>query len=398
MTEKPWSEKYRPKRLVEIVNQEEAKNKLLDFVKNFKKQRKKAILLYGPAGSGKTALVYALASEMNLEILELNASDFRNKQQIQDILGKALKQQSLFAKGKIILVDELEGISAQEDRGGLQELMKLIDEAPWPMILVCNNPWQEKFRPLLKKVEKAESKALDTVAITKILYKIASKEQVTASPNVLKKIAEMSKGDARAAINDLQILASIAKKIEDKDLEALGFRDKETKIYEALEKVFKTKEAKNAFDSVDLDLDQIFLWLDENLPLVYHGNELEKAYEILSLADLYRGRIRKRQHWRFLSYIYDFISEGIAVAKRNEKKEFFKYKQPTRPLKIWLANQKQAKKKEIAKKLLKKMHASSKEVMHDLEFLKIACKNKKFCSELVKEFQLAPEEEEWFKS
>lgn len=398
MIEKPWSEKYRPEKISEIANQEEAKLKLLNFVKNFKKQRKKAMLLFGPTGSGKTALVYALASELKLEILEINASDFRNKQQIQNILGQALKQCSLFAKGKIILVDELEGISGQEDRGGLQELLKLIDTTSYPIILVCIDPSQDKFRPLLKKVEKVELKPLDTNSILKILYRIASKEQITISQNALKKIAELSKGDARAAINDLQTLASTTKNIKDSDLESLGFREKEIKIYEALDKLFKTKDAKNVFNNIDLDLDEIFLWLDENLPFLYHGTELEKAYEMLSLADLYKGRIRKQQHWRFLSYIYDFISQGIALAKKNKKEFFFRYRQPTRLLKIWLVNQKQAKKKEIAKKLASKTHTSVKEAMYDLDFLKIACKNKKFYSIFSQELQLDPEQSEWLKT
>ena len=56
-----WTEKYKPRKLKEVVGQNEAKVKILDFLKNFHKQRKKALLLYGPAGSGKTCLALASA-------------------------------------------------------------------------------------------------------------------------------------------------------------------------------------------------------------------------------------------------------------------------------------------------------------------------------------------------
>ena len=48
-----WTEKYRPKKLADVKGQDRAKVELLKFVKNFKSQKKKAILLSGPAGSGK---------------------------------------------------------------------------------------------------------------------------------------------------------------------------------------------------------------------------------------------------------------------------------------------------------------------------------------------------------
>ena len=101
----PWCEKYRVHGLEDIKGQELAVDKIKMFLKSFPK--KKAIVLHGSPGVGKTSLAYAVASENDCEILELNASDFRNKAKISGIVEPASRQASLFGKGKIILIDEV---------------------------------------------------------------------------------------------------------------------------------------------------------------------------------------------------------------------------------------------------------------------------------------------------
>ena len=85
------------------------------LTKNF--PAKKGVILHGAPGTGKTSLAYAIAFELDAEILELNASDLRNKQKVAEIIGPASRQKSLFKKNKILLIDEVDGISAR-DRGG----------------------------------------------------------------------------------------------------------------------------------------------------------------------------------------------------------------------------------------------------------------------------------------
>jgi len=92
----PLTEKYRPS-LYEIAGRQETVKQLKDFILLYGKSKgKKAALLYGPSGSGKTILPYALAKKLDYEIIELNASDFRNKEKINSIVGQAIKQKSLF--------------------------------------------------------------------------------------------------------------------------------------------------------------------------------------------------------------------------------------------------------------------------------------------------------------
>lgn len=393
-----WQEKYRPRTVKDFIGQEEVKHKLKDFIKNFKEQPKKALLLYGCPGCGKTSIVHVIAKDLNLEIIELNASDFRNKEQIQERVGNALKQQSLFSKSKVILIDELEGVSGHEDRGGIQELLRLIEDTSYPIIMTCVDPWLEKLRKIKSKSINIEMKPLMPGDLIKILYSISQQEKINIEPEFLKQLALKTKCDARAAINDLQVLAVLNKKITKEDLDLIDLREKDETVFNALQKIFKTRNSRGAFDNVqNHDIEDLILWIDENLPLEYKGTELERAYEILSLADMYRGRIIRRQHWRFLAYIYDFITQGISLAKKQDKISMIKYKMPTRILKIWMIKQKQLQKKAIAEKLSKKIHASKKRAMEELDYLKLSLTTPKQINSFSQELRLEEKEVEWLK-
>ena len=103
-----WTKKYEPKQAKDIVGQDEALKQIDGFVQGFAAQKKKALLLHGPSGSGKTSAMYVIAHKYDLEVVEVNASDARNKEQIDLKIKAALGQQSLFSKGKIILIDEID--------------------------------------------------------------------------------------------------------------------------------------------------------------------------------------------------------------------------------------------------------------------------------------------------
>src|SRR3989338_5746090 len=113
----PWFRKYSPDLTKEVIGQDTSVNEIKKFIHDYKKQKKKALLVYGPTGCGKTVAIYAVADELGLEIVEVNASDFRNEEGLNSIVGNAISQYSLFSKSKVILVDEIDGIAGTEDRG-----------------------------------------------------------------------------------------------------------------------------------------------------------------------------------------------------------------------------------------------------------------------------------------
>ena len=369
--------KYKPKNKKDLKGQDKQLEELKKSIIN-----NKPVLIYGKVGIGKTASVYTIANELNYEILEVNASDLRNKEQIQSIVKNNLEQKSLFGKNKIILIDELDGINAS-DRGGLQELLKLFENVNFPIVLIANNPWNSKFSSLRRKCKLIEFNTLSNLIIYSILKDICKKEKINVNDNLLKDLALKSSGDARSAINDLALLM-----INDKNID---LRERNQTIFYALKNIFKTKDINlilNSVDSLNENFDEIFLWLEENLPKEYYGNDLARAYSSLSKADVYRKRILRQQYFRFLVYQKLFMSLGIALVKNQANNSFVNYKRNSRLLKMWIYNAKKKKKINMAEKLVSKLHMSKYKFLKELPYMKQFLKNK----DVIKSLDLSKEE------
>jgi replication factor C large subunit len=364
-------EKYRVKSYIDLFGQPLAVSTIKQFISEFPK--KKALILHGPAGTGKTSLVLAAAKETDSEILELNSSDLRNRAQLEERLKPATQQMSLFKKNKILLMDEVDGVTGT-DIGGIPELVRLINSTKHPIIMTCNDVWQSKLSPVRAKSKLVEMKPLKVPDIARLLSTIAQKEGLKENPYFLNQIAIKSQGDVRAALNDLQAYSSgedpLSSEYEQR-------RDVQESIFNILKRIFKERQDfLNLFDSTNMSLDEILLWIEENIPKEYKNIALAKAYHALSEADLFRGRIYKNQHWRFIIYQNAFQSAGISYAKSNQNNfGFTKYERPKRILKIWLHNQKLAKKKTIARKLSRYVHCSTKRALRDFKLLTPILKN-----------------------
>ena len=375
----PLIEKYRAKTLLEIKGQDMAIQEVKTFFKTF--PRKKALILSGPAGTGKTSLTIAFAKEFNMELFELNASDLRNRAKLEEILRPATEQHSLFNKGKIILMDEADGITAS-DRGGLPELIAVIEKTHFPIIITANDIWQQKFSLLRQKCQHVSMKELKDPIVLEILKEVLKKENAALKLEIVTSIAKRAKGDVRSALNDLQAALSMG---EDAFISELHDREKEDSIFNILKVIFQSQTSEKtilAYESTDMELDEIALWIEENIPSEYSGNALVKAYEALSKADVFKGRIYRQQHWRFLVYQSFFLSAGISSATRLKSNKFTQYKRPSRILKIWLSNQKNAKKKSIVEKYSKVTHMSKKKAMKENFLLPLILNNKKVQEQL----------------
>ena len=399
----PFTHKYTAKSTKDLIGQDEVIEKLKKFIINFSNEKKNSALIYGPSGTGKTCSVYAIANELGYEVIEVNASEFRNAEQINLKVGNAMKQRSLFAKGKVILVDEIDGLSGHQDRGGIQAITKLIEISTYPVILTATNPFDNKFSSLRSKSAMMEFKQLDYLSIFNILKVICENEKIKYDDEVLKSLARRSAGDARAAMNDLQTLAQEKKELTKESLGELSDRNRTENIMSALNKIFKTTDLKiaiSAFENVDEDLNEQLLWIDENLPKEYlNPEDLAKAYDKLSKADIFSRRIRRWQHWRFLIYINALITAGIAVSKKEKYRHYVEYKPTTRLLKLWWAKQRNMKKKAIAEKIASRTHTSTKDALKNtMPYFQFTFKKSQaFRNRVIDELDLSSEEVEWLK-
>jgi replication factor C large subunit len=399
---KPWVNKYIPKNVKDVIGQDKPVSELIDFIKNYKKSGKKCCIIHGGVGSGKTSAVHAIANEQGFELIEMNASDFRNKDAIEGLLGRAVGQQSLFFRPKLILVDEVDGLSGNKDRGGIQAIKEVIENSTFPIICTVNDVFDDKLSSLKKIAKLIEFNTLDYKSIAGNLIMILRKEGAQYEEEAVKALARRAGNDMRAAITDLQTTTgsgtrkldiSTVKENETND------RNRTESMANAIMKVLKSTDIsiiKGAFDSVDEDIDSVMLWLQENIPKEYEGEDLKNALMMLSKADVYKGRIRRWQHWRFLVYIYALCSAGVALSKKKKYQKPAVYTESKRLLKMWISNQKFAKRKAVATKIAHKSHAGIKAVIRDLmPYIKTMCKNKEFRENLQKEYELEEEEMEW---
>jgi len=210
----------------------------------------------------------------------------------------------------------------------------------------------------------------------KRLEYICEKEDLKCDKEVLRNLAKRSEGDLRSAINDLESLARVKKEIKLTDLEVLGEREKETSIFDALKIIFKTSTAlaaKLSIQSVDKDVDEIFWWIEQNIINEYEkSEEIARAYEMLSRADLFKNRIKINQEWKFKKYMIDLMTAGVAVSKKEMYRKFSRYEYPDKIKFLGSTKFERKGEKDRLLELSKQLHCSTKKIRKDfLPYLKV---------------------------
>jgi len=367
-----WTKKYAPKSHSEIVGQ--PAEEVFRAVRDWKKGSK-ALLLYGPAGTGKTSCVQAIASELDCELIELNASEDRSASDIESKAFSAATQASLFGRKKIILIDEVDGIYGQADRGAIPAITKVLDASVYPIILTANEIYEGGVRNLLDKCIAIKFDRVNSRAISELLKRICKAERINAEDSVLDALAMRAGGDVRSALLDFQAAALGRSVLKREDL--LSFpRDREMNVYDSLKIIFKSSFIQPALDAVassTKDPDDMLLWISENIQREYlRPQDLARAYNYVSRADVFRGRIRRQQHWRFLAYQSQLQSAGVALAKEKRYDSFVKYAPPAILMSMGRTRKMRAVRDSLAGKLASACHTSKSGVRHSyIPYLRI---------------------------
>ncbi len=371
--ELPWVIKYRPKKIADVANQDKAKKEFIEWLTAWLhgKPSKKAALLYGPPGCGKTSMVEAAAHEYGLELIEMNASDFRRREDIERVAKLAATQMSLFgSRRKIILLDEVDGISGTADRGGLNAILELIEITIHPVVMTANDPWDTKLKPLRDASKLIAFNRLTETVVARVLSYICKSEKIECDDKALRYLAKLSDGDLRSAINDLEAIARGYGKVTLDLVKALvRRRDREYSPFEALRNLFMSKyawQAKLAVTQTNIDYETMMQWINENLPNQYSDPEdLWRGYEALSRASVYLGRIKRTGNWDLLSYVFDMMGAGVALARMKSKYRWVKYSFPQRILLMSKTKQVREVRDALARHLAAKLHVSSRIVKSD---------------------------------
>ncbi|MCG3222588.1 MAG: replication factor C large subunit [Candidatus Heimdallarchaeota archaeon] len=356
----PWVEKYRPETFKDFVGNREEVRKLENWLKTWNQQRKKAVLLAGPAGVGKTSVVYYLIKKYNYEFVEVNASDKRNKKAVEMLVGKSSTEGTVLQGArvrKLILVDEADGLFGNADRGGGQALGRAVKATRTPIICTANDPSASALKAAKRNMLVIEFKSLKDEEILTLLKLIKEKENLSVSEDILLAITENSGGDARSAINDLEGVSVVG-------IKEVTFspRNQEKSLDTALINIFQANDyqsAKRAIDGLDVDYRELLMYVFEHAYKQASTNtELFNMYELIAEADMYLSHCYKKQDWKFLKYFFTFIS-SVGLVKSSPFK-YTKFGFPGYWALMGRLRGKNAKINAIAKKSIRYLHCSQR--------------------------------------
>lgn len=356
-----WVEKYRPKSIEEMVGNEESRIEFLNWLKDWKKSSKPALLL-GPPGTGKTTLVHLVTKKLGYNMIELNASDVRTKERMMQKLGPSLDSKGLFGEKLLIFLDEVDGMYDRQDRGGIEFIEELIEKSIAPIVMAANLEDDKRIIKLIKKSKVFRFKRIPLRLVEIYIDNIIKKENVKLSKEAIRLIVKESKGDMRAAINAAQSLSGLS--IEEID-SIISSRDLTYSLREGFENFFNAGSQEQAYEALRncdaMPKDKIRLIFSSIINSNLSDNELVKALEKIGEADKIVKMIEMAQEWRLLRYFDRVLAYSIF---NTIPKGAVSYSEEDMPwdLKIRMWNESKAL-RDFGKRLSKFLHTSSKEVL-----------------------------------
>ena len=206
--ESPLASRMRPVSLEEVVGQEHiiGKGKLL--YRAIKADKLSSIIFYGPPGTGKTTLAKVIANTTSAEFLQINATS-AGKKDMEEVIEKAKNNAGMYGKKTILFVDEIHRFN----KGQQDYLLPFVEDGTIILIgATTENPYFEVNGALISRSRIFELKSLQTKDIKELILRaVNDKERGMGSYNAkidddaLEFLADMANGDARAALNAIEL-------------------------------------------------------------------------------------------------------------------------------------------------------------------------------------------------
>ena len=349
----------------------------------------KAVLLCGPPGVGKTSAAHLIAKAGGYQVLEVNASDARNKAdrgaakgiggKLSNLVKEKITNRALTAGGRtevcksIIIMDECDGMGAG-DRGGVADLADTIRRSKIPIICICNDKYSQKMRPLRNVALELDFRRPTKTEVAKRLQFVAQKEGLQVSQTTLETLAEASNGDIRLMLGQLQQvrLSKAAMTYDDAKAQKSAGKDTIMSPFDAARNLLSTEAGKYSIserlEMVFQDADLVPLLVQENY--VNHrpshaGDALQqlkllaKAADGISLGDLANSAVRREGNWSIMPFA-GVMSSVYAGAYAAGPRTVFNQYEPNFPrFTAWLGNNSSRNKyKRLGREVSLKLRAS----------------------------------------
>ena len=213
-THTPLAERMRPQTFDRVYGQDHilGKGKLLSEL--IDSNRLVSIIFWGPPGSGKTTLGTMLARQFDLPC-EFFSAVLSGIKEVKEFMARAEQQRKLFGKPMVLFIDEIHRFNKAQQAAFLPYVEK------GDIILfgsTTENPSFEVIAPLLSRTRVLVLKELDREALVRIIHDaLEDKERglgasdLTIDPSALDMLVDFANGDARRALNTLEIAASLAR-------------------------------------------------------------------------------------------------------------------------------------------------------------------------------------------
>lgn len=217
-TEAPLASRMRPVSLDEVVGQQHiiGKDKLL--YRAIRADKLSSVIFYGPPGTGKTTLAKVIAHTTSAEFVQINATS-AGKKDMEDVVAQAKNSQGMYGKRTILFIDEIHRFN----KGQQDYLLPYVEDGTIILIgATTENPYFEVNGALLSRSVIFELKKLSGGEIRILLQRAVSDREkgmgvynAQIDEDALDFLADVSNGDARAALTALELGILTTERSED---------------------------------------------------------------------------------------------------------------------------------------------------------------------------------------
>jgi len=333
-----WSEKYRPKSVQEMVGNEDARLVAIKWLTGWA-SGSRPLLLVGPPGTGKTTLVHTLAKQFDYDMIEMNASDIRNKEALQArIIPIFQNTANLVGKKIMLFLDEVDGVSGREDTGGIDTLVNLIKEPTVPVIMAANKK-SLKIMKLTKACKIIPFSPVPPSLLLLFLDHILQTEAVELGSDDKVSIIDNSRGDIRSLLNSAQSLAAGYHTVSNKDIVDVDIADAISGYFnahtltQAIQFIIRAEASypDPRYRMISPDerrKDMLSALFSSVVSSKIEHSDLALLLDVLSKTDMIVGRANASREWHLLKYVNILLAIGLYEKSRQKGIKYHQYSIP----------------------------------------------------------------------